>query len=231
MYRITDKAVTAIARSCTRLRYIDLACSFTLLHNCSRTRRLRGWKFPNETGCNNLTDVSVLELAANLPRLKRIGLVRVRFPSPRPLSPRLTRSLVQVTNITDASLDALHARTSLERIHLSYCSNLTVSGVNDLLQHLPRLTHLSLTEVQAFRKKVLQVFCRPPPKVRRKLSLQYSLGRRILTPKLDVGFQRSSTTLILCVFGTRSTRFTKIPPIPLSSRTRSTLPTRSTFGR
>jgi len=137
-----------------------------------------------------------------------------------------------VTNITDASLDALHARTSLERIHLSYCSNLTVSGVNDLLQHLPRLTHLSLTEVQAFRKKVLQVFCRPPPKVRRFFSLQYSVRRSVLNlSELRVGFQRSSTTLVLCVFGERSTRFTKIPSIPLSSRTRSTLPTRSTFRR
>ncbi|KAI9609310.1 hypothetical protein H4Q26_007260 [Puccinia striiformis f. sp. tritici PST-130] len=60
----------------TRLRYIDLAC------------------------CNNLTDMSVFELAQCLPRLKRIGLVRV-------------------TNITDQSVYTLVERTSLERIHLS----------------------------------------------------------------------------------------------------------------
>ena len=50
---ITDKSVTALAKACTRLRYVDLAC------------------------CPNLTDLSVLQLAENLPRLKRIGLVRV----------------------------------------------------------------------------------------------------------------------------------------------------------
>ena len=53
MLSITDKAITSLARSCTRLRYIDLAC------------------------CPLLTDLSVFELAQNLPRLKRIGLVRV----------------------------------------------------------------------------------------------------------------------------------------------------------
>lgn len=56
-HSITDKAVRALAKSCTRLRYIDLAC------------------------CPNLTDLSVFELAQNLPRLKRIGLVRVSSPS------------------------------------------------------------------------------------------------------------------------------------------------------
>jgi hypothetical protein len=52
-HSLTDRAVCHLARSCTRLRYIDLAC------------------------CPQLTDLSVLELAANLPKLRRIGLVRV----------------------------------------------------------------------------------------------------------------------------------------------------------
>ena len=46
-YRITDKAVTAIARSCTRLRYIDLACSFTFLHHCSLNTQTE-WLFDSE---------------------------------------------------------------------------------------------------------------------------------------------------------------------------------------
>ncbi|GAA5924073.1 uncharacterized protein JCM15063_005539 [Sporobolomyces koalae] len=145
--RLTDESLYEICKVGKHLHYLHLGhvnsitdkAVTAIARNCTRLRYI------DLACCNNLTDVSVLELAQNLPRLKRIGLVRV-------------------TNITDASLDALHARTSLERIHLSYCSNLTVAGVNDLLQHLPRLTHLSLTEVRAFRKKVLQVFCRPPPK-------------------------------------------------------------------
>lgn len=145
--RLTDESLYEICKVGKHLHYLHLGhvnsitdkAVTAIAKSCTRLRYI------DLACCNNLTDVSVLELAQNLPRLKRIGLVRV-------------------TNITDASLDALHARTSLERIHLSYCSNLTVAGVNDLLQHLPRLTHLSLTEVQAFRKKALQVFCRPPPK-------------------------------------------------------------------
>lgn len=96
------------------------------------------------TDCINLTDQSVIELANNLPRLKRIGLVRVN-------------------NITDAAIEALSQRTSLERIHLSYCDNLTVSAISSMLQELPRVTHLSLTGVSSFRKRLLQQFCRAPP--------------------------------------------------------------------
>ncbi|POW19540.1 hypothetical protein PSHT_04571 [Puccinia striiformis] len=118
---LTDRAVIRVARSCTRLRYIDLAC------------------------CNNLTDMSVFELAQCLPRLKRIGLVRV-------------------TNITDQSVYTLVERTSLERIHLSYCDNITVGAIHWLLQRLHRLTHLSLTGVPAFRRTDLQAWCRAPPK-------------------------------------------------------------------
>ncbi|GAA6061118.1 hypothetical protein JCM10212_006149 [Sporobolomyces blumeae] len=145
--RLTDESLYSICSVGKHLHYLHLGhvnsitdkAVTAVARSCTRLRYI------DLACCNNLTDVSVLELAANLPRLKRIGLVRV-------------------TNITDESLNSLHARTSLERIHLSYCDNLTVAGVNDLLQHLPRLTHLSLTGVQAFRKKVLQVFCRPPPK-------------------------------------------------------------------
>ena len=113
--------MTTLARACTRLRYIDLAC------------------------CPNLTDLSVFELAANLPRLKRIGLVRV-------------------ANLTDQAIFALAERTTLERIHLSYCENVSVTAVQFLLGHLRRLNHLSLTGVPQFRRPDLQHFCRPPPK-------------------------------------------------------------------
>jgi hypothetical protein len=53
-HRITDWGVCKLARGCNRLRYIDLA------------------------GDSLLSDLSVFELAANCPKLKRVGLVRVR---------------------------------------------------------------------------------------------------------------------------------------------------------
>lgn len=100
---ITDEGVKRLVASCNRIRYIDLGC------------------------CTHLTDDSVTRLAT-LPKLKRIGLVKC-------------------TNITDNSMYALaranhrsrqrrdhHGNfvpneyhvSSLERVHLSYCVNLTL---------------------------------------------------------------------------------------------------------
>ncbi|BGP13169.1 hypothetical protein JCM10213_000251 [Rhodosporidiobolus nylandii] len=145
--RLTDDALFEICKVGKHLHYLHLGhvgsitdrSVIAIARSCTRLRYI------DLANCNNVTDASVVELAANLPRLKRIGLVRV-------------------TAITDVSLYALHVRTSLERIHLSYCENLTVAAVNDMLQRLPRLTHLSLTGVPSFRKRVLQQFCRAPPR-------------------------------------------------------------------
>lgn len=99
---ITDEGVKRLVSSCNRIRYIDLGC------------------------CGLLTDESVVKLAT-LPKLKRIGLVKC-------------------SNITDASMYALakanlrsrprrdanghvvpdYHHSSLERVHLSYCVNLTI---------------------------------------------------------------------------------------------------------
>lgn len=100
---LTDEAVKRLVHCCNRIRYIDLGC------------------------CTHLTDESVTRLAV-LPKLKRIGLVKCN-------------------NITDISVYALaranhryrkprdpHGRpaahypsgSSLERVHLSYCTQLTL---------------------------------------------------------------------------------------------------------
>jgi F-box and leucine-rich repeat protein GRR1 len=91
--------------------------------------------------------MSVFELATNIPKLKRVGLVKV-------------------VNITDQAIYALVERAStLERLHLSYCDKLTVSAIAFLLNRLTRLTHLSLTGVSAFKYPELKQFCRPAPPV------------------------------------------------------------------
>ena len=90
--------------------------------------------------------MSVFELSA-LPKLRRVGLVRVN-------------------NLTDEAIYALAERhATLERIHLSYCDQITVMAIHFLLQKLPKLTHLSLTGIPAFRRQELQQFCREPPAV------------------------------------------------------------------
>jgi len=122
---ITDDGVKRLVSMCNRIRYIDLGC------------------------CVNLTDESVTRLAT-LPKLKRIGLVKC-------------------ANITDASVTALAnanrrprvrrddygqlivgeyttSQSCLERVHLSYCTNLTQAVNGALFSQLAggfRLTRIS----------------------------------------------------------------------------------------
>lgn len=72
----------------------------------------------------------------------------------------------QVINLTDEGVHALVERhSSLERIHLSYCEQVSVNAIKFLLNRLLRLTHLSLTGVTSFKTPELQQFCRPAPPV------------------------------------------------------------------
>ncbi|KAF9006572.1 hypothetical protein BDQ17DRAFT_1423437 [Cyathus striatus] len=99
----------------------------------------------SQVNCHLLTDMAVFELSS-LPKLRRIGLVRV-------------------TNLTDEAVYALAERhATLERIHLSYCDQITVMAVHFLLLKLHKLTHLSLSGVPAFRQPELQRFCREAPR-------------------------------------------------------------------
>ncbi|KAH8692787.1 putative ubiquitin ligase complex F-box protein GRR1 [Talaromyces proteolyticus] len=151
---ITDRAVLAICKLGKNLHYVHLGhCAnitdeavTQLVKSCNRIRYI------DLACCNNLTDRSVQQLAT-LPKLKRIGLVKCGA-------------------ITDSSILALaRSRASphplgsscLERVHLSYCANLTMEGIHALLNHCPRLTHLSLTGVHAFLREELTAFCREAP--------------------------------------------------------------------
>lgn len=120
---ITDFGVALMLRLCHRIQYIDLAC------------------------CSQLTDWTLVELA-NLPRLRRIGLVKCNM-------------------ITDLGILELVKRRGeqdcLERVHLLYCTNLTIEPIYLLLKLCPRLTHLSLTGVPAFLRREITQYCREPP--------------------------------------------------------------------
>ncbi|KAK3370473.1 hypothetical protein B0H63DRAFT_316455 [Podospora didyma] len=140
---ITDDAVTRLVKSCTRIRYIDLGC------------------------CTHLTDVSVMRLA-ELPKLKRIGLVKCAAITDDSVY-ALARANQRARTRRDADGNPIpgehysSSHSSLERVHLSYCTNLTLRSIVRLLNSCPRLTHLSLTGVQAFLRDDLEAFCRDAP--------------------------------------------------------------------
>lgn len=147
---LTDLAIESIARLGRYLHYLHLgSCRLitddSIVHLASKCTRIR---YIDLASCHNLGDETVIALAS-LPKLKRIGLVKC-------------------TRITNRAIMALtrNARTSvsLERIHLSYCNQLTVHAISVLVIHCRRLNHLSLSFVPAFQNQEIQAFCRPPPK-------------------------------------------------------------------
>lgn len=101
--QITDEGVKKLVHDCTRIRYIDLGC------------------------CINLTDESVKRLAL-LPKLKRIGLVKCNL-----ITDASVLTLAEVAMRPRVRRDGNgmffggeYYSSCLERVHLSYCVNLTL---------------------------------------------------------------------------------------------------------
>jgi len=102
---ITDEAVKRLVQACNRIRYIDLGC------------------------CSHLTDDSVTRLAT-LPKLKRIGLVKCSNITDESVI-ALARANQRHRQRRDAEGNIIensvyYSHSSLERVHLSYCTNLTL---------------------------------------------------------------------------------------------------------
>lgn len=101
--QITDEGVKRLVSKCNRIRYIDLGC------------------------LARLTDDSVKRLA-QLPKLKRIGLVKcsnITDESVLALADAAFRPRRRDLNSAFAPGDPY--TSSLERVHLSYCINLTLT--------------------------------------------------------------------------------------------------------
>ncbi|GAB7358207.1 hypothetical protein MBLNU230_g0359t1 [Neophaeotheca triangularis] len=154
--QITDRAVFAITKLGKNLHYIHLGhCARitdlsveALAKACNRIRYI------DLACCSNLTDASVVRLAG-LPKLKRIGLVKCAGISDRSIYSLATGEIKNGRRINGISV--------LERVHLSYCTLLTLDGIHVLLNNCPKLTHLSLTGVQAFLREDILAFCREAP--------------------------------------------------------------------
>jgi len=112
---LTDVAIKQLVKSCNRIRYIDLGC------------------------CVHLTDDSVQQLAS-LPKLRRIGLVKCSNITDRSVQALADAGAARVgarrpdifprDRAHPANLP-LYYSSSLERVHLSYCINLTLHVSQD----------------------------------------------------------------------------------------------------
>jgi F-box and leucine-rich repeat protein GRR1 len=131
---ITDRAVLAITRLGKNLHYIHLGhCSritdvgvTQLVKLCNRIRYI------DLACCTNLTDNSVMQLAT-LPKLKRIGLVKCAAIT--------DRSILALAKPKQVGSGGPIAPSVLERVHLSYCTNLTLAVRARLSKHICTLTN------------------------------------------------------------------------------------------
>ncbi|QRG40547.1 hypothetical protein FDK38_005026 [Candidozyma auris] len=147
--QITDASLRHLTKLGRSLHYIHLGhCALltdfgvqALVRSCHRIQYI------DLACCSQLTDWTLIELSS-LPKLRRIGLVKCNL-------------------ISDAGIMELVRRRGeqdcLERVHLSYCTNLTIGPIYFLLKNCPRLTHLSLTGISAFLRREITQYCRDPP--------------------------------------------------------------------
>ncbi|KAJ5085449.1 SCF E3 ubiquitin ligase complex F-box protein grrA [Penicillium argentinense] len=132
---ITDRSVMAICRLGKNLHYVHLGHCSNITDSAviQLIKSCNRIRYIDLACCNRLTDTSVQQLAT-LPKLRRIGLVKCQ-------------------SITDHSILTL-ARTPRSSHPM---------GIRPLINNCPRLTHLSLTGVQAFLNAGLTAFCREAP--------------------------------------------------------------------
>ncbi|CAL9728673.1 SCF E3 ubiquitin ligase complex F-box protein Grr1p [Monosporozyma unispora] len=147
--RITDQSLFNLSRLGKNLQTVHFGHCFNitdqgvrvLVQSCPRIQ------YVDFACCTNLTNRTLYELA-DLVKLKRIGLVKCS----------------QMTDEGLLNMISLRGRNDgLERVHLSYCSNLTIYPIYELLMACPRLSHLSLTAVPSFLRPDITAFCRPAP--------------------------------------------------------------------
>lgn len=150
---ITDKSVGLIAQTYNHgLHYLhlghcikitDCAIAF-IVESCSRLT------FFDAANCANLTDAS-LAFLAKLPRLRRIGVVKCN---------EIGAAGVMALSVRP---EGVETSSPIERLHLSYCSSISIQSIKMVLDACPRLVHLSLTGVRAFMQTDIMQLSRPPP--------------------------------------------------------------------
>ncbi|EDO04755.1 hypothetical protein SS1G_07238 [Sclerotinia sclerotiorum 1980 UF-70] len=129
--QITDTAVIKLVQACNRIRYIDLGC------------------------CVHLTDASVTKLAT-LPKLRRIGLVKCSaITDDSVIALAIAQKQRQINHHRGHHIDdASYTGSCLERVHLSYCTNLTLSDLEQFCRDAP-------AEFNEHQRNVFCVFSGP----------------------------------------------------------------------
>lgn len=140
--KITDRGIVQLARGCTKLRSIDIACKTFLSPKITTDEAT----LPSPTDCTRLTDLSVLELAS-LPNLHRVSVVHIRA-------------------LTDNVLLFLAEHTpTLSRLSISHCPRFSLEAIQILVKKLIGLELLSASGLLALRRRGVKRFSDRTPVV------------------------------------------------------------------
>lgn len=172
---VTDEGVGRLVSVAPRLRNVVLAKCYNITDRglAHLTKLGRNLHYMHLGHCNNITNVGVSNLVKACNRIQYIDVAccnQLQDQAVRDIAhlPKLRRvGLVKCQNITDQGIHAFTYRSgqenTLERIHLSYCTSISLNAITHLVNTCQRLTHLSLTGVNAFMREDLLQFCREPP--------------------------------------------------------------------
>ncbi|KAI0711072.1 hypothetical protein C8T65DRAFT_648069 [Cerioporus squamosus] len=140
---ITDDAIEGIVSVAPKIRNLVLSKCSQLTDTAveSICKLGKGLHYLHLGHAQAITDRSINSLVRSCTRLRYID-------------------LANCIQLTDMSVFELSSLQKLRRIGLV---RISVMAIHFLLQKLPKLTHLSLTGIPAFRRAELQQFCRAPP--------------------------------------------------------------------
>ncbi|KAJ4304690.1 SCF ubiquitin ligase complex subunit [Kalmusia sp. IMI 367209] len=154
---LQDAGVQKIVQAAPRLRNLVLNKCRNITDRAvlAITRLGKNLHYIHLGHCSRITDAGVMQLVKLCNRIRYID-------------------LACCTNLTDNSVTQLANLPKLKRIGLVKCGNITDRSILALAKpkqvghggpvtNCPRLTHLSLTGVQAFLREDLIVFCREAP--------------------------------------------------------------------
>ncbi|OSD04517.1 RNI-like protein [Trametes coccinea BRFM310] len=169
--RITDAAVRGVVAHAPRIRELNLAGCIELTDRALRALCALGGHLVlvDIAGLWRVTDEGVFALASACRRLRVVDVSFIPTLSDLVVLelaslPRLQHlAAAGLPRLTDHALCFLAEHTpSLETLHLSYCTQLTLDGVRAVLRRLTKLAHLNLTGVPALRRRGVRRFSEPP---------------------------------------------------------------------
>ncbi|KDQ64249.1 hypothetical protein JAAARDRAFT_166300 [Jaapia argillacea MUCL 33604] len=171
--QLTDDAIEGIIDHAPRLQTLVLSGCVTLTDRAVEKMCRLGDNLDTLmlSHVSNITDNAVVKLARSCPKLRCVDLSYCRrltdlaVTELASLSNLRRMNLIRVRKITDNAIYFIaEHNTTLERLYLSHCDNITLDAIHLLLRRMTTLRHLNATGVAAFKRMGVNRFCDRTPR-------------------------------------------------------------------